>query len=260
MLYSIKNNNDINYPTKYKNFYDLTHENIKLSKSQLSKIKNSIIDNYKGLSLNEIIEKVKIEIPDLYIIINDINYQINIKNKVQNRQQRIIFFGIKTKLQLLKPVNTIEFFLDITFKIIPADFHPYKLMVLSGLPNKENKPHIISLILIKYLDNIAYSCIFEYLYENYGFQPKIIQTDFEKAIQIAIKNNKYIKNVIHSRCFFHFSKMIREKLSKKKKLNKFMFEIICNIELLCFINIDKIKAFKKIILYKLKNMMNFKNL
>ena len=39
-----------------------------------------------------------------------------------------------------------------------------------------------------------------------------------------------------------------------------MFEILCNIELLCFINVDKIKAFKKIILYKLKNMMNFKNL
>ena len=31
-----------------------------------------------------------------------------------------------------------------------------------------------------------------------------------------------------------------------------MFEILCNIELLCFINIDKIKAFKIIILDKLK--------
>ena len=82
MFYSIKNNNDIDYPTIFKNFYVRTHENIKLSKSQLSKIKNSIFDNYKGLSLNEIIEKVKIEISDLYIIINDINYQINIKNKI----------------------------------------------------------------------------------------------------------------------------------------------------------------------------------
>ena len=31
-----------------------------------------------------------------------------------------------------------------------------------------------------------------------------------------------------------------------------MFEILCNIEILCFINLDKIKAFQKIILNKLK--------
>lgn len=45
-------------------------------------------------------------------------------------------------------------------------------MILSGPSNKENKPHTIPLILIIYLDNIAYSRIFEYLYDNYIFRQK----------------------------------------------------------------------------------------
>ena len=38
---------------------------------------------------------IKIDILDLYININDIKYNIIIKNKNIERQQTIIFFGIK---------------------------------------------------------------------------------------------------------------------------------------------------------------------
>ena len=52
--------------------------------------------------------------------------------------------------------------------------------------------------------------------------------------------------------FFYFSKMIRRKLPQigqcKKKLNRYNVEIISNIELLCFINLEKIKGFQKVIL------------
>ena len=68
----------------------------------------------------------------------------------------------------------------------------------------------------------------------------------------------YFKNVIHSRCFFHFSQMIRNKLkkifNKNKKLNRLSIEIIRNLELLCFIKINKIKLFKNIIIKKLDDI------
>lgn len=65
------------------------------------------------------IKKIKIDIPNLYIIINDISYDIKIKSKNKNREERIIFFGYKNKLKNLNDNITNEFLLDITFKIIP---------------------------------------------------------------------------------------------------------------------------------------------
>ena len=51
------------------------------------------------------------------------------------------------------------------------------------------------MILLKYLDNITYQRIFEYLNLNFNFDPMIIHTNFEKAIGIAIKNNKFLKKI-----------------------------------------------------------------
>ena len=84
-----------------------------------------------------------------------------------------------------------------------------------------NKPKIISLVLTKYTDHISYSKIFTYLNENHKFTAKIIHSDYEKAISIEIKENKFFdKNIIHSRCFFHFSQMLKNKLSKTGILKK----------------------------------------
>ena len=95
-----------------------------------------------------------------------------------------------------------------------------------------------------------------YINDNYNFKPSIIHSDFEKAISNALEQCKDIfPNLIHSRCFFHFSKMIRSKLASeglsKKKFNKLGLEFLRNIEMLCFIKLDKIEEFKKIILNKM---------
>ena len=184
------------------------------------------------------------------VVAND----IKIKNKIEKRQERIIFFGIKNNLKLIKDVK--EAFLVITFKIITKKYHPYKLLIISGIVNN-NTPKMLSLILLKYLEYLSYDKIFNYIHDNYGFSPKIIHTDFEKSLHLAIENNINFKNkLIHSRCFFYFSKMIRGKLSQagicKKKLTKDNFEIISNIELLCFISLKNIKKFQTIILEELK--------
>ena len=142
------------------------------------------------------------------------------------------------------------------FQIIPKKFHPYKLLIISAI-DEINNTILIMMILLKYLDNITYERILDYLHLNFNFEPNIIHTDYEKALGIAIKNNKFFKkNLIHSRCFFHFNKMIRSRLAKtgicKKKLNIKAYEILKNIELLCFIDLKNIPKYQKLILEKLE--------
>ena len=47
------------------------------------------------------------------------------KNKISKRKQRVFFFGERESIKLLSRNYTKEFFLDITFKIIPHNFKPY---------------------------------------------------------------------------------------------------------------------------------------
>ena len=73
--------------------------------------------------------KIKIEIPELFTNILDIKYDIKIKNKNETREQRIIVFGLDKRKEMISYNNTIEFFIDVTFQIIPTNFRPYKLFV-----------------------------------------------------------------------------------------------------------------------------------
>ena len=93
--------------------------------------------------------------------------------------------------------------------------------------------------------------------KNFNFYPSIIHTDFEKALQVAIKNNKFFGNtVIHTKCLFHFAQMIKRELIKtgicKNKMNKNSLEILRIIEIICFIKKNKYKKYKELILKKLK--------
>ena len=89
---------------------------------------------------------------------------------------------------------------------------------------------------MKYLDKISYYKIFQYLYDNFHFDPVIIHSDYENSLALAIKEAKYFSNeIIHIRCLFHFMQAIRDKCRKFgiccKKINKELFTILKNIEL-----------------------------
>ena len=60
--------------------------------------------------------KIKIEIPELFTNILDIKYDIKIKNKNETREQRIIIFGLDKRKEMISYNNTVEFFIDITFQ------------------------------------------------------------------------------------------------------------------------------------------------
>ena len=138
---------------------------------------------------------------------------------------------------------------------------------MAGIPKKSDNPKLLCFILIKYNDEIAYSRIITYLYENFKFLPKLFMTDFEGAMISAIKTNSYTKdNTIHLKCLFHYSQMIARRLKSvglfKKKLNKKAIEIIRNLELLVFLDKKNIIDFESIIIKeisKIKNSSKFIN-
>ena len=86
-----------------------------------------------------------------------INYEMKLTNtgKKINRKETLIFFGNKESFKLLKDGNFIEFFIDVTFKIIPKCYKPHKLISLVALDNKSNQTKIICFVFIRYLDSIT---------------------------------------------------------------------------------------------------------
>ena len=91
----------------------------------------------------------------------------------------------------------------------------------------------------------------------YNFNPKVIHIDYSNALRKALLTENIFKNtpmIIH--CFSHFVQSI-VKLMKlygliKNKITKYSFEILKNIELLCFISPGYIKTFSKFLKNKLK--------
>ena len=157
-----------------------------------------------------------------------------------------------------------DYFLDVTFKIIPKKFRPNKLLTIATVDKINNKTILIAFIIFKYMDIESYYRIFKYLNENYGFSPKYIHTDYEIALEQAIKKSEFFdKNLLHIKCFFHFVKSLREKLKKiksnKKGLNEETINILNNLELISFINYDKVNDLKKFIIYNLKKKNKYKD-
>lgn len=97
-------------PTIKKQFFDLTNSSLNLPISDLSRIRSSVLDQYKNLDLENLITKLKANDSDIVIKYININYQY--KNNIEIREQRLILFGLKEKLNNLDYKNTEEFFLD----------------------------------------------------------------------------------------------------------------------------------------------------
>ena len=131
------------------------------------------------------------------------------------RIERVIIFGNKDRISLFKNENYKEYFIDVTFKIIPKIYRPYKFMTIASINYQENKTVLICFILLKFLDQISYYKIFQYLHENLSFNPTIIHTDYESSLAAAIKESNFFSNeIIHIRCIFHFMQAIRNKCNK----------------------------------------------
>ena len=109
--------------------------------------------------------------------------------------------------QLLKDTNINNYFIDLTYKIIPKSQKPYKLMTITAVDNKED--HLSIYYTLKYLNNF------------FNFEPKIVHVDFSLAERKALNNDSLFKKppIIIS-CFFHFSQSIFKKMKEYKIIKK----------------------------------------
>ena len=101
IYFSIFKNKEIDNRTLIKIFKSLSKINLDISRSQISKIRTKLTNNYKGLDIVQLVNTLKLTIIDLKVNIEDINYEITIKNKIEKRKERIKFFGIKQKFKCL---------------------------------------------------------------------------------------------------------------------------------------------------------------
>ena len=62
------------------------------------------------------------------------------------------------------------------------------------------------LSLTKYTDNISYNKIFKYLQDNYKLKPRIIHSDFEASIAIALNENNIEKENLIFLSLFKYDK------------------------------------------------------
>ena len=146
---SIRENESIDNPTLKKNFLEITGINLNLSLSEISQIRNKLLDKYKNLSLEELVKKIDVPGEEIQIYSFDVKYEKKLKNKTIERNHKIIIFGLKKGIKLINKEYTDEFFFDSTFNIIPRNYRPYKFFVISGLPKDNKKPTLLVFCLLK---------------------------------------------------------------------------------------------------------------
>ncbi len=240
---------------------DLT---IKLSDNDINFEKSKMTSDIKDDNLLNLISCIKKEIKNLIIKKTDISYYIKYYNKHQKiyknikKEEEIIYFGTKEMFENLNNNNITQYFLDVTYQIIPYKFKPYKLFTIKGFDNNNKFTKLCCLILIKYEDTKSFYFTIKYLNDFFLFNPKIINIDYSMALYNALSNKKLFDNQCKIiQCFFHFTQSLIRKMKKlniiKKKLNKESFEILMNIQIVCFVNPIYIDKYLKFLKNKLKN-------
>lgn len=76
--------------------------------------------------------------------------------------------------QDLKNKDIGNYFIDITYRIIPKNKKNYKMLTISGLNKNNNNTTILVFIFLKYEDYNSLKKIFIYFIEVYEFAPKIV--------------------------------------------------------------------------------------
>ena len=83
--------------------------------------------------------------------------------------------------------NGAQYGFDLTYKIVPNSFSPYKMLTIYCIDNDNSKTILAALILLKYKDTNSLLKVLSILNTLYGFSPKSITTDFDKAQLKALK-------------------------------------------------------------------------
>jgi hypothetical protein len=149
----------------------------------------------------------------------DVNYECNYFNKTTkkyykiNREEKLIFFGSKNMYDNFINIDIKQYFIDITYKIIPNKFKPYKLLTIKGFDTKKLQIVLYGLFCIKYEDSQSLYYAFKYLKDFFEFTPKIVNINFSLALSNALSSpNLFDEKPIIVKCFFHFTQSLHKKM------------------------------------------------
>ena len=181
----------------------------------------------KDKNILELINYLENEIEDIKIKKIDITYDYKYYDKDEKsyknktREEEIIFFGTVNMLNQLVDENNVQYFIDLTYKIIPPKYHPYRLLTIKAFNKITKNTKLCLLIALKYEDENSLYYTFKYLKEFYKFNPKLVNIDFSIPLYNALaKKNLFDKNIKIITCFFHYSQSIVRKMKTLKLLKK----------------------------------------
>ena len=232
------------------------------------------IYNENDITIKEIIKNAKNSIKytikankDIYLQLenmkddNNVSISNSFKYKHYNRIKKIeedltIWVIInKTMSSEIKNPNIMQFFGDATYRCVPPTFRRYRLYIISGLNLNLLNTKILAYILLPNETEITYEAMFEILKKNYGFNPYIFTSDFNKASNKAIK--KVFPKVYVIKCFFHFVQALWKNFKKYKLADrdniKETKELAFNLKKLAFTDPENISKIYKKILKKYKD-------
>ena len=262
-----KSNNSTEINTVRTNFKNKFNFKISLTNQEILKEKNNALGGFSKLDLEKLCQKISNE--DIEIKLNsiDIFYEYKTKkNSTEKREEKVFIITTQNMNNKLKDKNIENYFIDITYKIIPKHFKGYKLMTITGVDKITKNTYICCFILLKYEDEESFIKIFKYLREMYLFNPLVVNIDYSASLTKALKNeNLFDKPPIITHCFFHFTQSIVRQMKKykliKSKMTKYGFEILKNVEIICFIPPSYINSYSKFLKTKLKeeNEINLYN-
>ena len=212
-------------------------------------IKNAIIANKYTHNATKDINSLLENMKDKDNINISKAYKYKVYNKFKKEEEDAIIWIIMNKEMsaALKNNNIYQYFGDATYRCVPPTFRKYRLYIISGFDLTKLKTKLLTYILIPNETKETYFKMFQILKENYGFNPYIFTSDFNKASNIALK--KVFPNVFIIKCFFHFVQSIWKNLKKFNLTDKTLMnttkELSFNIKKLAFIEpADIPKSFK----------------
>ena len=124
-----KENEANNFNDILMKFKQLFKKDFILTQKEVNDIKYNTIGKYNKLDFIELCNKIELEEnKKLEINTTDIKYNININNKLIERKEKIIIFTTLKMREILNDSEIYNYFMDVTYKIIPKAQKPYKLM------------------------------------------------------------------------------------------------------------------------------------
>lgn len=250
-------------PTDAKIIFNKNFPNIKINDKA---VENYIYTKYR--EANKINKELLTNTEKIFHLKDNDNNEITetIKYKIDGLQEELIFIIISTQEMLNNLQNNLidEFFMDATYSCVPPSIIKFKLLVLCGYESAENKICLLAFILIMNEKKETFENIFIYLKNRYKFNPTNFMCDF-KLSQVQAIQKVFVRCNIHC-CFFHYSQSIWRNFKKYQLCGKGTYdtnyELLLNLQILCFIKKDKMENFYDKIKKNLKkpNLILFFNI